>query len=508
MMTSPAGSTSHEAARRTPDLRIAELRAHVATCRGFTPEPDHDSRTLLRPLDRRIRIAIAWCIVTGLLLGCERTPEDQRPNVILVSIDTLRADATSPYGGPVPTPTFDRLAREGVAFEYAYAPAPETAPSHATLFTGQEVLRHGVSQNGVALRDESQTLAEIFRAAGYSTAAFVSSWVLDPRFSWARGFDVYDASFPEEGATMLKELAYPGAIWVDEDFAGLDRRCDATVRAIEQWLKTAPEPFFLFVHLFDPHAPYDPPRAHLDEIQTRHFDVSDRTSADRSKQVLESLVRRYHAEVSFVDEALGSLLRILEAQTDSNPLLVVTADHGEGMGSHGHIEHTLHLYEEQLRVPLLFHWPGRIAAGKRIETPVGILDIAPTLSDLLGLSKLTEADGRSLAHSVVDGAEPDLRPVFGNRRSFEPPFPTPRGRQTTVRMRNWRYIRRDGGPDEVYDLTRDPDQRSNLALDPDAPTNGLAKLVNDYHTRMPKTAPKPDLSEDELENLRAMGYIE
>jgi len=442
------------------------------------------------------------------LAGCEATPPDPLPNVVLVSIDTLRADATSLYGGPVATPTLDRLAREGVLFERAFAPAPETAPSHATLFTGQEVLRHGVTRNGFPIREETETLAERFLEAGYSTAAFVSSWVLDPRFSWGRGFESYDALFPAEGATMQKQRLYPGAIWVDEDFDGLDRRGDATIEAVESWLEESDGPFFLFVHLFDPHAPYDPPKDHLQALADSRFDTSGRSVNGLSEENLEHIQRQYHAEVTFVDSALARLMHALEATSDSPPLVVITADHGEGLGSHGHLEHSLHLYEEQLHVPLLFHWPGKLAAGARIETPVGNVDVASTLLDLLDLPPMRESDGRSLIASLREGDEPDLRPVYGSRRSFSEGYPPPLGRQITVRMGNWRYIRRQGGQDELYDLSTDPEERVNLVFETDAPTNAMAQIVLEYAARMPKPIATPDLSPEEIENLRAMGYVE
>jgi arylsulfatase A-like enzyme len=453
--------------------------------------------------------AIALVVSTLLGLGaCSDAPSETRPSIVLVSVDTLRADAVSPWGGDVPTPTFERLAREGVVFERAYASAPETAPSHATLFTGQEVLRHGVVRNGVPLAEDASTLAEALRRAGYTTAAFVSSYVLDPRFGWRQGFGVYDATFPEADATMRKERRYPGAIWDEETFAGLDRRADATIEAALDWLSSAEPPVFLFVHLFDPHAPYVPPPAQLAALADRRFDVTGREVPGVSDAELEELIRRYHAEVTYVDAALGRLLEAVEHGSDAAPLVVVTADHGEGLGDHGHIEHSLHLYEEQLHVPLVLHWPDALPAGLRIETPVGLVDLAPTILELMGLAPLPETDGRSLAAPVRTASEPERRPVLADRRAFSAGFPPPHGPQTSVRIGDWRYIRRAGARDELYDLAHDPEERTNLVLEREQTTNAMASIVLDYRSRMSAGAAAPELSESERENLRAMGYVE
>ena len=160
-------------------------------------------------------LALAWTLV-----ACGPAAP---PSVVVISVDTLRADALGAYGGLVPTPTFDRFAAEGVLFEQAFAPAPATAPSHATLFTGQAPQRHGVLRNGDVL-PAGATLAEAFRARGYATAAFVSSFVLDPRFGWNHGFASFDAVLPEAGATMGKSKPYPGAFWSAQRFDGFDRR--------------------------------------------------------------------------------------------------------------------------------------------------------------------------------------------------------------------------------------------------------------------------------------------
>ncbi|UCE87164.1 MAG: sulfatase, partial [Deltaproteobacteria bacterium] len=287
---------------------------------------------------RRMRTA---CLLVALACGpagCR--PAAERPNVVLVSIDTLRADALSASGGPVTTPVFDALARQGVLFQRAIAPSPETAPSHATLFTGVDVLRHGVLANGTPLRGDPPTLAEAFRDANYATAAFVSSFVLDPRFGWSRGFERYDASFDERGSTLSKDHAYEGAFWAEHEFGGFDRRGAATTRAALAWLEAAPEPFFLFVHYFDPHAPYQAPLPFERRAAQASYELADRRVPGLSPAALEELVRRYHGEVLYTDFWLGRLLLGLDRKdVRERTLIVVTGDHGEGLGQHGWLEH-------------------------------------------------------------------------------------------------------------------------------------------------------------------------
>jgi arylsulfatase A-like enzyme len=361
-----------------------------------------------------VRVGLALLVV-ACDLGSD-TASVALPNVVLVSIDTLRADATSPYGSSVLTPGFESLAQDGVLFERAFAPASETAPSHATLFTGQEVLRHGVVRNGVPLADDANTLAELLRGRGYDTAAFASSWVLDARFGWSQGFDVYDATFSEEGATLDKEhLGYSGAPWLEQDL---------------------------------------PPREYWARAEGLEIDVTGRSHLDLTPEQIRGRIARYHGEVLFVDDAVAALVaRLRQLELARPTLLVVTADHGEGMGKHAWMAHSIFLYEELTRVPLLFVWLEPRRAATRIATPVGLRDVAPTIAELSGSPRLSRADGRSLADSVLDGVEPHGQPIFGHQRAHDPASFAPRsglpGRKLSVRAARWKLIRNWDGEDEA-----------------------------------------------------------
>jgi arylsulfatase A-like enzyme len=437
-----------------------------------------------------------------------------QPNIVLVSIDTLRADVTSPYRGPLATPGFEALAADGVVFERAYAPAPETAPSHATLITGQDVLRHGVPRNGVPLTADLDTLADQLRDHGHDTAAFVSSWVLDPRFGWGQGFAVYDATFPEEGATMNKQLnRYPGALWLEHEFGGLDRRATATNAAAGRWLDAAREPFFLFVHYFDPHGPYLAPREYWPALRSLEIDLSGRSHGKLKPEQLLGAILGYHGEVLYVDDALSALVARLGQQELARPtLLVVTSDHGEGLGQHGWMEHSIFLYDELVRVPLLFRWLDGERESVRIETPVGLRDVAPTIAELAGMSALAAADGRSLAGSVRNGAEPTERPLFAHRRAYERSSyekrPGSPGRMASVRTSRWKLIRNWNAEDELYDLENDPGEGRNRLRDERGVAERLDALLTDHLAEMPPVEVVPHLSPEVRRKLEALGYFE
>jgi arylsulfatase A-like enzyme len=405
----------------------------------------------------------------------------------------------------VATPTLDRLAAEGVVFEQAFAPAPATAPSHATLFTGQDVLRHGVLRNGDVLPESADTLAERLRAHGLHTAAFASSFVLDPRFGWGQGFERYDADFTAEAASM-KRKPYPGAFWAAHRFEGFDRRATATAQAVRAWLAGAPEPFFLFVHFFDPHAPYVPPKGYPRRLGGTSFLREDRAVPGVEPKRLERLIRLYHAEVLYVDDALGAVLEGLTARASTRPTLtVVTGDHGEGLGQHGWIEHGRDLYEEQIRVPLLLHWPGRLPAGLRIHTPVSLADVPATIAELAGAPAPPGEDGRSLAAAAEGGAEPEARALLAHHHPVDG---APGGVKTGLRIGTWKYVRSTQGREELYDLATDPHEQIDLAPARPGVARALAAAVDEKLARLPGATAAAPLSDETRRALRALGYAE
>ncbi len=313
-------------------------------------------------LPSRARAALALLLVAAAG-GCGRG--DGRPrSVLLVTLDTTRADALGAFGGPRGvTPNLDALAAESVLYTYAHTVTPLTLPAHASMLTGLYPLRHGVRENGLwALPEEASTLAERARGAGYRTAAFLAAVVLERRFGLAQGFDVYDA--PD--APAVEATTHPA-----------ERSGPEVVALAERWLRARDRarPFFLWVHLFDPHGPLQAP---------------------------PELVRRaggnpYLGEVAHADQALGTLLRTLrdEDLLDST-WVVVVADHGEALGEHGEPAHGAFAYESTLRVPLLVRHPDGARAGERDASVVSVVDVFPTLLEAMGLPRDPDADGTSL----------------------------------------------------------------------------------------------------------------
>ena len=353
------------------------------------------------------------------LIGCgvdEPGPHANGPSpirgLVLVTIDTLRADHVGAYGGPVATPALDALAAEGALIEHAVTPTPTTGPAHASLFTGLHPWRHGVLENGVPLADETATLAEHARSHGFATAAFVSSYVLHERFEFDRGFDVYgfDPTTPLDVQSGDEEEFYS--------------RGEVATSAAMRWLTdhtaTSKAPFFLWVHVFDPHAPYEPPTRYALEQDAAVNLAHKRISGGRNaRQELAREIRAYRGEVRYVDAQLGRLidrLRILGLLEDS--AVIVTSDHGEGLGDHGLLRHGRNLHEELVHVPLLVRAPG-VAAGTRLTGPAQLEDLLPTALALMGVPIPDGLDGLNLLDWLRgETAESPRAEVLGRRRRY------------------------------------------------------------------------------------------
>jgi len=436
----------------------------------------------------------------ALALACGPRAPDPRPSLLLVVFDTTRYDHTSLAGyARDTTPRLAALAREGARFDLAYAPTSTTGPSHATLFTGLSPLRHGVAKNGVPLDASFETLAETLAAAGWRTAGFASSFVVSRRFGFDQGFATYDDRFERATSTFTE------AFWEGERvLEPFDRRAGATTDRALSWLEgnAGRGPLFAFVHYFDPHAPYVPPDGYAGRFAPAGADGLARD------------VARYDEEIAFADAELGRLLDALERLgLASNTIVVVTADHGEGLMDHGHLEHGVHIYEEQVRVPLVVRWPGRVAA-RRVGEPVELADVRPTVLALLGLPAEEGADGRSLARALLDGEPLDAeRPIHLYRRHFageRRAGTLVKGEQLGVRVGRWKLIDApEEGTRELFDLEADPRERENrLAAQPDVAATLLARLDARRRERAGEAVAPLDVSPGERERLRALGYTE
>jgi arylsulfatase A-like enzyme len=325
--------------------------------------------------------ALAWLGFLAFLAGCSADPPRLAEpggaagmNVLVVTVDTLRADRLGCYGhAGARTPTIDGLAGNWLRFERATTVSPITLPSHASIFTGLEVPNHGVRHNGTfRLSPDHTTLAERFSAAGYDTAAFVSAYVLERRFGLSQGFDKYDDRFDAHD---------PGPGSYPERPA--DRVTDRVIERLDSRGRASDRPFFAWIHYFDPHGPYEPPAP---------FDESFAEAP-------------YDGEVAFVDRELGRLLRALD--THEETLVVFTSDHGEGLGDHGEVTHADLIYDSTMRVPLIISNPRLFPGGEVVHDRLAAtIDVVPTVVALVGLPGATGAssplDGVDLAAAPDD----------------------------------------------------------------------------------------------------------
>ncbi|HEY6324329.1 MAG TPA: sulfatase-like hydrolase/transferase [Thermoanaerobaculia bacterium] len=369
------------------------------------------------------------CRAPGESAASARTEAAGGPlNLLLVTLDTVRSDHLGCYGdAAAETPHLDALARQGVRFAHASSPVPLTLPSHTTILTGLLPPHHGTRNNGTApLAAGIPTLATVLAGAGYRTAAFVAAFVLDHRFGLNRGFAVYDDEIerPADVSWML-EAQRPGDQVVD--------------RALG-WLAAADaRPFFLWVHLYDAHAPYNPPSPYRERHPGRPYDGA----------------------IAFDDAQVGRLLAALASRgLDDRTVVAIAADHGESLGEHGELTHGLLLYEPVLSVPLLLRAPG--LAARRVDTPVSLVDLAPSLAGLLRQPLPAPPggalDGRDLSAALLAGREPAPSELYAETRypevfGWSPLF--------ALRRRELKYI---AAPrPELYDLHSDPHETRNLA---------------------------------------------
>lgn len=420
---------------------------------------------------------VLLCLCAVVLAGCGGSPP--APSVLLVTLDTTRADALSCYGGSTRTPVLDGLAAAGVRFERAVASAALTPPAHATIMTGREPYEHGVrvllAPGGVRLDPGVPTLAEVLRSQGYETAAFQSAFPVSAFYGLDRGFAVFDAVDAAVGS--LGEGG--GATW---DSRRGQRRSDETTARALAWLETAEAPFLLWIHYWDPHDPQlVPPAGLLPPDLPR--------DADGRPAKGDAL---YAVEVAFVDRQIGRVLRALEERgLAGSTLVAVTADHGEGLedgrARHGWRGHRI-LYEEQLRVPLLLRGPG-LRAGALVGGLARAVDLAPTLLDYAGV-EAPDCTGRSL-RPLIEGREDAPRIAYAEalnrfddnatqlleRRSGDDlVYAASDGR--------WKLLWRPTSPQrsELFDLRADPGEQRDLAREQ---WDQAARLLNELARREP-----------------------
>jgi arylsulfatase A-like enzyme/Flp pilus assembly protein TadD len=403
--------------------------------------------------------------------GGNASPAALRPlNVVVITIDTLRPDHLHCYGYPkIETPTLDRIAQSGALFENAVTQTPLTPPSHASIFTGLNPPAHKVrNTGGFVLPPNLPTLASLLQARGWETAAFISSAVLKKRYGFDRGFALYDDQMPRPGSGQ-------------EFLEDAERRAGDTVNRAVQWVDSrGDKPFFLWVHLFDPHTPYDPPPPFREQYRDRPYD----------------------GEIAYADHELGRLMESVRRKSPAErTLLAVLSDHGESLGEHGELSHGVFLYDATLRIAWLLSGPG-VPAGLRVQPQARTIDLLPTLLDLLGGTAPARIDGTSLV-PLLHGKESDA-PVSYAETLF-PKIALGWAELRAVRTNQWKYIR--APRPELYDLDRDPRETHNV-LDEHAPEVRKleAQLVAATGATGSEKVDTAPIDERTLAQLKSLGY--
>jgi arylsulfatase A-like enzyme/tetratricopeptide (TPR) repeat protein len=435
--------------------------------------------------------AVAILIAIGVA-ACSRKPENAgqppRPNILLVTIDTFRADRL----GTGAAPALDRLAQSAVQFASARATVPLTLPSHATILTGLLPPEHGVRENGIdALGDAHQTTARLLKSAGYQTAAFVGAFVLDRRFGLAQGFDTYDDQIPRDAnATERLEAERPAAAVVDRALAWLDRSANPESRTPNPQ-SLIPNPFFLWLHLYDPHAPYDPPREFIRAPSTEYR--------------VPSTEQRYEGEIRYVDAQIARVFEWLNAHAlRDRTLVVVAGDHGEGLGEHGERTHGMLLYDSTLHVPLIVSAPGASAA--RRDEPVSLADIAPTIARAAGVKVPSAMKGRDLLGRIGGTGRMDGAVGTGDLYA-ETEYPRVAGWSPLQALTDGRWMAIKGGASTaVYDLNSDPREERDVAAAQPSIAAAMAARIDTIRQRA-ATSSGRTISSDAAERLRALGYV-
>jgi arylsulfatase A-like enzyme/Flp pilus assembly protein TadD len=399
-----------------------------------------------------------------------------KPNVILITLDTVRADRMGFLGSKRGlTPNLDAVARQSVVFERAYSQAPITPSSHATILTGTYPQFHGIRNFGDRLPAAVPFLPDVLRAQGYRTGAFVGSIILDPKNGFAsgfeRGFDIYDAGFHRQK---------PG----EGRHASMQRRGEVTLAHVIDWLgKGGQGPFFLWLHIWDAHDPYDPPEPF------------------RSQQA----GRPYDGGVAYVDSVVGKLFAYLRKQgLFDGAMIAVAADHGESLGEHGELTHSIFLYDATIHVPLLMKLPGNRLAGQRVNAIAGLVDLAPTILEALQLPPPPAMQGRSLL-PLVGSAHPEERAAFSVGDHSERSFGW--SALQSLRAGNKLYVR--APQPELYNIATDPAEKVNLYSNNRAAAARIDTQIENFLKRVSAGAPQSaqgGLDERSMEKLAALGY--
>ena len=457
----------------------------------------------------------------GVITLSSHNDNQRIDRIVLITIDTLRADHLGYHGYPRETsPFIDELARNGTVFQRAFSSMATTAPAHASIFTSLYPIQHNVLKNGHRLNDAVPTMAELLSTMNYSTAGFVSAYPLFKHANVDQGFDVFDQPILEQGT--------------------LYRKADRTMDSVTKWLaqRESTEKFFLWIHLYDPHTPHQPPKAFL------------RKFTKQPKETRESFARflldEHHVDLNYYNENIENMLRVIDAYdseilfVDSeirrvykdlrekgfgpHTLWIITSDHGEGLGNHRWLRHGKHIYNEQIHVPLIFYFSSGSFPASSVEQLVEHIDILPTVIELVGGeigNQVQPVQGSSLVPLLsTDGRIFPAKYAFSQRRNFDG-VKQPReiipektnyeeGDKYSLQNSEYKYIHRTQGTDEFYDIREDPYEVNNIVgSNPEIENSMREKILLKIKKLTQAARSKPaSVDKQTLEKLRSLGYVQ
>jgi arylsulfatase A-like enzyme/Tfp pilus assembly protein PilF len=442
---------------------------------AFQETQEEEKKTLPRKQKKFIWYFIPFVVFSIIalfyyfLFPKNKVKRESNLNVLIITLDTLRADRVGCYGySKAKTPDLDELAKIGVKFENTACQVPLTLPSHVSLFTGLYPNYHQVRDNGSYYLDKRfKTLAEIFKEREYNTAAFIGAFPVDSRFGLDQGFDVYDDKFKEE--EKFKTFSS-------------ERKAEEVFLSFKEWfVKNFNHKFFIWIHYYDPHLPYEPPSPYKEQFSDP-----------------------YDGEVAYTDVYVGEIIDLLkEKDVFEKTLVVVASDHGEGLGEHREIDHGIFLYDTTIKVPLIFCAPQNLPSNEIVSSQVRLIDIFPTVLDLLKIPVSKEVQGESLIPYVEGREKKDLVSYIETVHPKE--------------MFSWSDLKGivdgrmkfiDAPKPELYDLKKDPEEQNNLYQKENQIASRMKKVLDELIDRFSsKISSRRELSSEETEKLRALGYI-
>lgn len=465
----------------------------------------------------------------------QRNSATKPPNILLIVVDTLRWDFISAYGFPhALTPNIDALAREGVLYENAISASPWTTPSHASLFTGQYPSRNGVDGRNIFLDPASKTLADELSRMGFQTAGFINNVYIRRQTGLGRGFQQYEEFWGRNECSsimllieFLREKFNPR-----EDTGAMETR-----NAVNDWLHhdwSKKHPFFLFVHLMEPHAPYGTPVSTIQKFLPRDVTTQQALRVNQdpeifisgklkmSPQDFEILTALYQNDINYVDSVIGEIIQDFRKQNLlDNTLVIFTSDHGEHFGDHGLMSHELSLYDVLLHVPLIIRFPNRNHSGTRIKEIVETIDIFPSILHFVKSESKLDLQGFSLLpdfldrknHPYVFSEYNNLRAADKMKRRFPDLSDSPIWQKKvlkSVHSADWKFIWATDGTRELYSIASDPYEKNNLAQSNPGQVKKMQEILGKWSTSFKPSSfyKNEEISREALEELRALGYVQ